>query len=108
MRLGWLPGMRNLDAIDVSIGAGPPEADIQYYADKIHKVGGKLLVDSTYAPPPLQYPFNFGADIIMYSAIKYLGGHSDLLAGVLVVKTQEEWHTVTRSSDPHDNECVDE
>ncbi|KAF5369993.1 hypothetical protein D9758_001144 [Tetrapyrgos nigripes] len=41
--------------------------DIRYYADKIHKVGGKLLVDSTFAPPPLQYPFKFGADIIMHS-----------------------------------------
>ena len=36
--------------------------DIRYYADKIHKVGGKLLVDSTFGPPPLQYPLKFGAD----------------------------------------------
>ncbi|KAF5393701.1 hypothetical protein D9757_000115 [Collybiopsis confluens] len=65
--------------------------DIQYYADKIHKVGGKIVVDSTFAPPPLQYPFKFGADCILHSATKYLGGHSDLLAGLLVVKTKEEW-----------------
>ncbi|KAL1745688.1 Cys/Met metabolism PLP-dependent enzyme-domain-containing protein [Schizophyllum fasciatum] len=65
--------------------------DIQYYADKIHKVGGVLLVDATFGPPPLQYPFKFGADIIMHSATKYFGGHSDLLCGMLVVKTQEEW-----------------
>lgn len=68
--------------------------DIQYYADKIHKVGGKLVVDSTFAPPPLQYPFNFGADCIMHSGTKYFGGHSDLLCGVLVVKTAEEWRTL--------------
>ncbi|KAK1233937.1 hypothetical protein PQX77_002875, partial [Marasmius sp. AFHP31] len=41
--------------------------DIKYYADKIHKVGGKLVVDSTFAPPPLQYPFKFGADCILHS-----------------------------------------
>ncbi|KIK65365.1 hypothetical protein GYMLUDRAFT_349168 [Collybiopsis luxurians FD-317 M1] len=68
--------------------------DIQYYADKIHKVGGKLVVDSTFAPPPLQYPFKFGADCILHSATKYLGGHSDLLAGVLVLKSQEEWQSL--------------
>ncbi|KAF8974209.1 Cys/Met metabolism PLP-dependent enzyme-domain-containing protein [Flammula alnicola] len=66
--------------------------DIQYYADKIHKVGGKLLVDSTFGPPPLQYPFRFGADCVLHSGTKYFGGHSDLLAGVLVVKTREDWN----------------
>ncbi|KAF9075939.1 Cys/Met metabolism PLP-dependent enzyme-domain-containing protein [Rhodocollybia butyracea] len=82
--------------------------DIRYYADKvglknpsnlpwadlisqIHQVGGKLVVDSTFAPPPLQSPFKLGADCILHSATKYLGGHSDLLAGVLVVKTEAEW-----------------
>jgi cystathionine beta-lyase/cystathionine gamma-synthase len=65
--------------------------DIQYYADKIHKVGGKLLVDSTFGPPPLQYPFRFGADCVLHSATKYFGGHSDLLAGVLLVKSLEDW-----------------
>ncbi|KAG7097068.1 hypothetical protein E1B28_004455 [Marasmius oreades] len=68
--------------------------DIKYYADKIHRVGGKLVVDSTFAPPPLQYPFKFGADCVLHSATKYFGGHSDLLAGVLIVKTDEEWSTL--------------
>ncbi|KIY73656.1 cystathionine gamma-synthase [Cylindrobasidium torrendii FP15055 ss-10] len=65
--------------------------DIKYYADKIHKVGGKLLVDATFGPPPLQDPFKWGADIIFHSATKYFGGHSDLLAGLLISKTSEEW-----------------
>lgn len=68
--------------------------DIRYYAEKIHKVGGKLIVDSTFGPPPLQYPFKFGADCILHSGTKYFGGHSDLLCGVLVVKTREEWATL--------------
>lgn len=65
--------------------------DIQFYADKVHAVGGKLVVDSTFAPPPLQYPFKWGADCVMHSGTKYFGGHSDLLCGVLVVKTADEW-----------------
>ncbi|KAF8559646.1 cystathionine gamma-synthase [Imleria badia] len=64
--------------------------DIQYYANKIHAVGGKLFVDSTFGPPPLQYPFKFGADCIFHSGTKYFGGHSDLLCGILIVKTAEE------------------
>ncbi|KAH7889549.1 cystathionine gamma-synthase [Phlebopus sp. FC_14] len=72
--------------------------DIKYYADKIHAVGGKLLVDSTFGPPPLQYPFKFGADCIFHRT-KYFGGHSDLLCGILVVQTAEEkeelWHDRT-------------
>ncbi|KAI0375737.1 cystathionine gamma-synthase [Pilatotrama ljubarskyi] len=65
--------------------------DIKYYAHKIHAVGGQLLVDSTFAPPPIQYPFKWGADVVMHSGTKYFGGHSDLLCGVLVVPKLEQW-----------------
>ncbi|KAI0774370.1 cystathionine gamma-synthase [Fomes fomentarius] len=65
--------------------------DIKYYADKVHAAGGHLLVDATFAPPPLQYPFKWGADVVMHSGTKYFGGHSDLLCGVLVVPTLEKW-----------------
>ncbi|KAI0321819.1 Cys/Met metabolism PLP-dependent enzyme-domain-containing protein, partial [Amylostereum chailletii] len=65
--------------------------NIQHYADKIHAVGGHLVVDATFGPPPLQYPFKWGADMVMHSGSKYFGGHSDLLNGVLVVKTVDEW-----------------
>ena len=41
--------------------------NIKYYADKVHAVGGKLIVDSTFGPPPLQDPFKWGADIVMHS-----------------------------------------
>lgn len=68
--------------------------DIEHYAKLAHEKGAFLLVDSTFAPPPLQYPFNHGADIIMHSATKYFGGHSDLLAGLLVVKDQEKFHNL--------------
>ncbi|CDK25525.1 unnamed protein product [Kuraishia capsulata CBS 1993] len=60
--------------------------DIKYYADKAHERGAFLTVDATFAPPPLQDPFLWGADLVLHSATKYFGGHSDLLAGVLVTK----------------------
>lgn len=63
--------------------------DIKYYAEKAHSKGAILTVDSTFAPPPLQDPFKHGADVVMHSATKYFGGHSDLLAGVLAVKSKE-------------------
>lgn len=63
--------------------------DIQYYADKAHAQGAYLLVDATFAPPPLQDPFLHGADMVMHSATKYFGGHSDLLAGVLLTKSKD-------------------
>lgn len=65
--------------------------DIQHFADKAHAKGAFLVVDSTFAPPPLQDAFEFGADIVMHSATKYFGGHSDLLAGILLTKSEDVW-----------------
>ena len=63
--------------------------DIQYYADKAHEKGAILIVDSTFAPPPLQDPFKFGADFVVHSATKFFGGHPDLLAGILLTKDKK-------------------
>ena len=63
--------------------------DILKYAEKAHAKGALLSVDATFAPPPLMNAFDFGADIVMHSATKFFGGHSDLLAGILLVKSQE-------------------
>ena len=52
---------------------------------KIAKASGSLLcVDNTFASPALQRPLELGADIVLHSATKYLGGHSDLIAGLIV------------------------
>ena len=48
-----------------------------------------LAVDNTFATPYLQQPLNLGADIVMHSATKYLGGHSDVVMGALVVRDKE-------------------
>ncbi|KAK9329190.1 Cys/Met metabolism PLP-dependent enzyme-domain-containing protein [Lipomyces starkeyi] len=60
--------------------------DLAKAVEFAHCRGAKVIVDATFAPPPLQDPFEFGVDMVMHSATKYLGGHSDLLAGVLVTK----------------------
>ncbi|ODM18210.1 hypothetical protein SI65_06081 [Aspergillus cristatus] len=63
--------------------------NIEEFAQKAHSSGAYLIVDSTFAPPGLQDPFLWGADIVLHSGSKYFGGHSDLLAGVLATKRQD-------------------
>jgi cystathionine beta-lyase/cystathionine gamma-synthase len=61
--------------------------DISYYSKLSQQCPKcKLIVDSTLAPPPLQFPFQKGADYVVYSAVKYLAGVSDLSAGFVVSK----------------------
>jgi cystathionine beta-lyase/cystathionine gamma-synthase len=60
--------------------------DIAACAEVVHRRGALLGVDSTFATPVLTRPLELGADIVMHSATKYIGGHSDLLGGALVVR----------------------
>ena len=62
--------------------------NLKEFADKAHSRGAFLLVDATFAPPPLQDPFVWGADIVLHSGTKYIGGHSDMLCGILAVHPQ--------------------
>lgn len=62
--------------------------DIAACAEIAHKHGALLGVDNTFATPVLTRPLELGADIVMHSATKYLGGHSDLLGGALVLRDQ--------------------
>jgi len=55
--------------------------DIRAAAEAAHAVGAIVVVDNTFASPYLQRPLELGADIVMHSTTKYLGGHSDLLGG---------------------------
>ncbi|GAA5994700.1 uncharacterized protein JCM10292_004303 [Rhodotorula paludigena] len=64
---------------------------IEAYAKKAHAAGAVLGIDSTFAPPPLQDPFKWGADIVMHSGTKYFAGHSDALVGTLSVKNKTDW-----------------
>jgi cystathionine gamma-lyase len=60
--------------------------DIRAAAEAAHAHGALLVVDNTFASPVLTRPLELGADIVMHSATKYLGGHSDLIGGVAVVR----------------------
>ncbi len=64
-------------------------ADIEHIARIAKANNCYLVVDNTFASPVAQTPIKLGADIIIHSATKYLGGHSDLIAGLVVVNTPE-------------------
>lgn len=63
--------------------------DIAAVAEIAKKHGLLSIVDNTFYTPYLQRPLEFGVDIVLHSATKYLGGHSDLIAGLVVVKDKE-------------------
>jgi cystathionine beta-lyase len=74
-------------------------ADIEAICTAVKDINSDILVavDNTFATPYLQQPLNLGADIVMHSATKYLGGHSDLIMGALMVKDAklaEELHFI--------------
>jgi cystathionine gamma-synthase len=57
--------------------------DIEPLAELTHERGGRLVVDNTFATPYLQQPLALGADVVVHSMTKYLGGHSDVVGGFL-------------------------
>ncbi len=63
--------------------------DLAAVAEIAHAHNTLFVVDNTFMTPCLQRPLDLGADIVMHSATKYLGGHSDLVSGLLVTKTDE-------------------
>ncbi|HWE58048.1 MAG TPA: cystathionine gamma-synthase [Acidimicrobiales bacterium] len=63
--------------------------DIAAVADFAHRRGALVVVDNTFATPYLQRPLSLGADVVVHSATKYLGGHSDVVGGFLAVSDPE-------------------
>lgn len=91
VKLDQLDQLKSGDLIHVETPENPYAKvhDIAHYVAEAKRIGGvKVLVDSTFAPPPLSNPFDQGADMVMHSATKYFGGHSDLLAGCLATKDE--------------------
>lgn len=73
---------------------GNPNAnlvDIQKVADIAHKYGIVLVVDSTFATPFLLRPLEYGADIVVHSATKFIGGHGTSLGGVIIESGKFDW-----------------
>ncbi|MFD4723791.1 cystathionine gamma-synthase [Streptomyces seoulensis] len=63
--------------------------DIAAVAQVAHAGGAKLVVDNTFATPYLQQPLALGADVVVHSLTKYMGGHSDVVGGALIVADEE-------------------
>ena len=63
--------------------------DIAAAAEVAHDAGVRLVVDNTFASPYLQQPLALGADVVVHSTTKYMGGHSDVIGGALVVSDAE-------------------
>ena len=64
-------------------------ADIAALAQAAHEAGALLVVDNTFASPYLQQPLGLGADVVVHSTTKYIGGHSDVVGGALVVRDSD-------------------
>ncbi|MBW4891900.1 aminotransferase class I/II-fold pyridoxal phosphate-dependent enzyme [Mucilaginibacter sp. HMF5004] len=65
--------------------------DIRAVVEIAHENGIKVVVDNTFATPMCQQPLNLGADMVMHSTTKYLGGHSDVTGGALICKQKDDW-----------------
>lgn len=81
------------DSVDVVFIETPTnplmtEFDIKRIAEKAKTVGAKTVVDNTFYTPIYQRPIELGADLVIHSATKYLGGHNDVLAGAVITNDQ--------------------
>jgi len=69
--------------------------DIRSLVSLAQKSSIRVCCDNTFATPVFQNPLNFGADLVMHSSTKYLGGHSDVLGGALIAKSKDEiWEKI--------------
>lgn len=104
----WGVGLRVVDlsdpaAVDAALAERAPRivwvetpsnpllriTDIRALAGKVHAAGALVVVDNTFASPALQQPLALGADVVVHSTTKYLGGHSDVVGGALVFADAE-------------------
>ena len=95
VRAALRPGKTKLVWIETPANPLWSITDIEATAALARAAGARVAVDSTVATPVLTRPLAIGADLVMHAATKYLNGHSDLLAGVLVTKADDEhWQRV--------------
>lgn len=66
-------------------------SDLAALAEIAHAQDARLVVDGTFATPALQRPIELGADVVLHSATKYLGGHTDVQGGALIFREHGEW-----------------
>ncbi|MCF7823872.1 MAG: PLP-dependent aspartate aminotransferase family protein [Candidatus Marinimicrobia bacterium] len=87
--------------------------DIAACADIAHEHGALLVVDNTFMSPILQNPLELGADIVLHSITKYINGHTDVVGGVIITKTEDEFTRIKNviistggTMDPHQSWLV--
>ena len=71
--------------------------DLQAAAEIAHAHNALLVVDNTFSSPVLQKPFHFGADVIVHSMTKFLNGHADVVAGMIVAKDEENYRILRKT-----------
>jgi cystathionine gamma-synthase len=84
----WPPGTRLIWA-ETPTNPAMAIVDIAAVAELAHHHGARLVVDNTFATPYLQQPLSLGADVVVHSTTKYLGGHSDVVGGGVVTDDAE-------------------
>jgi cystathionine gamma-synthase len=96
---GWIEAAERVDLLWLESPSNPllKIADLAAICAAPRKPGALLAVDNTFATPLNQQPLAVGADISMHSATKFIGGHSDLLAGMLVARDPSLYAALRRS-----------
>lgn len=98
---GWMRACRVADLIWLESPSNPllMVADLEAICTASRKSGAIVAVDNTFATPLNQQPLDFGATVSLQSATKFIGGHSDLLAGVATTKDEAFWRALRKSRD---------
>ncbi len=96
---GWVQACAEADLIWLESPSNPllAVADLEAICSAPRKPGAIVAVDNTFATPLNQQPLEFGATVSIQSATKFIGGHSDLLAGVATTRDQALWQALRKS-----------
>ena len=96
---GWIDACRTADLVWLESPSNPllGVADLEAICAAPSKPGAIVAVDNTFATPLNQRPLDFGATVSLQSATKFIGGHSDLLAGVATTKDEALWDALKKS-----------
>ncbi|WP_234410819.1 cystathionine gamma-synthase [Nocardioides terrigena] len=95
VRAAVQPGRTKLVWVETPTNPMLTIGDIEALASVAHDAGALLVVDNTFASPYLQQPLTLGADVVVHSTTKYVGGHSDVVGGALVVRDHELAEAIT-------------
>jgi methionine-gamma-lyase len=75
--------------------------DLEAVCKTAHSKGALVIVDNTFMSPALQQPFKFGVDVVIHSMTKFLNGHADVVAGIIVVKDEEMYLRMRKVLNQH-------